>query len=286
MPQPDDEENTYQLDPEHVSELARLMRQSRFMTHAQGGLFSEHAIWPASRVLDLACGPGDWALDLARMYQDEGIEVVGIDISKLMIGYAQAQASASRMGNAMFLVGNVMKPLTFPDNYFDIVNARFLSFMPTTAWHQLLQECYRILKPGGTIRFTEAEAAISNSAAYEKLTLLVVQALNRAGQGFSRYGHFLGITAMLRTFLEKNDFSEVQERATVINYSYGQPAHEFQYQNYVIGASLILPFLLKHDVTSREEFEHLCDQMQSEMQERSFCSVSFMVTAWGKKPAF
>src|SRR5579859_6206340 len=135
MSQQDDAENTYQLDPEHVSELTRLIRQSRFMTHAQGGLFSDHPVLPASRVIDLACGPGDWALDLARAYKDDGIEVVGIDISNLMVGYAQAQAKASRIDNAAFFVGNVMKPLLFPNHHFDIVNARFLTFMPASAWH-------------------------------------------------------------------------------------------------------------------------------------------------------
>ncbi len=284
MSQHDNWENTYQLDPEHESELTRLIQQSRFMTNAQGGLFSDHALWPASRVLDLACGPGDWALDLAKAYRDEGIEVVGIDISKLMIEYAQAQAAAAKIENTTFLIGNVLLPLPFPDHHFDIVNARFLSFMPTPAWHPLLQECYRILKPGGSIRLTEGEATISNSPAFEKLTLLVVQALNKAGQGFSQNGHFIGITAMLRFFLESNGFSEVQERSTMVNYSYGQESHEFQYQNYVIGASLILPFLLKHNVTTSEEFAQVCKQMQSEMLERSFCAVSFTVTSLGKKP--
>lgn len=236
----DDGENLYQLDPEHESELIRLIRQARFMTNAQGGLLPERKILPASRVIDLACGPGDWALDLASEGRLEGIEVIGMDISKLMIDYARAQASAAQLENARFLVGDILKPLPFPDNHFDIINARFLSFMPNTAWHQLLQECYRVLKPGGLIRLTESEATISNSAAFDTLTLLVVQALNKGGRTFSHHGHFIGITAMVRSFLESNGFTDVQERAILLNYSYGQPAHEFQYQNYVIGSSMIL----------------------------------------------
>jgi len=280
----DDEENTYQLDPEHESELTRLIRQSRFMTNAQGGLFPEHVIWPASRIIDLACGSGDWALDLASAYRDEGVEVFGIDISKLMIEYAQAQATALQLTNATFTVGNLLKPLPFPDHHFDIVNARFLTFVPTTSWDQLLQECYRILKPGGLIRLTESEAALSNSPAFEKLTLMVVQALNKAGQGFSPNGHALSVTAMLRSFLENNGFQEVRERPTMINASYGQEFHEFQYQNYVIGSSMILPFLVKYDITTPTEFEQVFEQMRHEMQKRSFCSMNFLVTAWGEKP--
>lgn len=284
MSQQDNWENTYPLDPEHTSELIRLMRQSRFMTNAQGGLFPEHPIWPASRVLDLACGPGGWALDLARTHQAEDVEVIGIDVSKLMIDYARAQATAAQIANATFLVGNIMQPLPFPDHYFKIVNARFLTFMPASAWPQLLQECYRVLKSGGIIRLTECEAAISNSPAFEKLTLMIVQALNKAGQGFSHSGHFLGITTMLHFFLESNGFNTVQERATLINCSYGQEFHEFQYQNYVVGSAMILPFLLKYDMTSAEEFEQVCKQMQKEMLERSFCAANFLVTAWGEKP--
>src|SRR5437588_829451 len=129
----DNQENMYQLDPEHESELVRLSKQSRFMTNAQGGLFSDHVIWPASRVIDLACGPGDWALDLAQMGKNEGIEVVGLDISQLMIEYAQAQAEVAKIKNATFLVRNILQPLPFPDQHFDIINARFLSFMPNSA---------------------------------------------------------------------------------------------------------------------------------------------------------
>ena len=284
MSQQDDSENTYQVDPEHSSELTRLIRQSRFMTHALGGLFPDHPILPASRVLDLACGPGDWALDLASSHRDEGIEVIGVDISKLMTGYAQAQAEAAGLTNARFLVSNIMKPLTFPDHYFDIINARFMTFMPASAWHPLLQECYRVLKPGGVIRLVEAEVAFGNSPAYEKLTQLIVKALNQAGQGFSPGGYYLGITAMLRSLLESNGFQEVRERANIINYSFGQPAHEFQYQNYMVGSTLILPFLLKHEMTTPTEFEEICKQLQGEMLDRSFSSVSFITTAWGHKP--
>lgn len=280
----DDEEHTYQLDPEHESELTRLIRQSRFTTNAQGGLFPEHAIWPASRIIDLACGPGDWALDLASAYRDEGVEVFGIDISKRMIEYAKAQTIAAQLTNATFMVGNLLKPLPFPDDYFDIVNARFLTFLPTISWNQLLQECYRVLKPGGLIRLTESEAALSNSPAFEKLTLMVVRALNKAGQSFSPNGHAIGVTAVLRSFLEKNGFREIRERPIMINASYGQEFHEFQYQNYAIGASMILPFLLKYGVTTQAEFEQIFKLAKHEMQERSFCAMNFLVTAWGEKP--
>ncbi len=280
----DEGENLYQLDPEHESELIRLIRQSRFMTDAQGGLLPERKLLPASRVIDLACGPGDWALDLASEGRDQGVEVIGIDISRLMIEYAQAQASAAQIDNIRFLVGDILKPLPFPDGHFDIINARFLSFMPASAWHPLLQECYRVLKPGGVIRLTESEATLSNSPAFDKLTLMVVQALNKGGRGFAHHGHFIGITAMVRSFLESNGFTDVQERAILLNYSHGQPAHEFQYQNYVIGSSMILPFLLKYEITTAEEFEQTYQQMREEMLEHSFCAVCFMTTTWGEKP--
>jgi len=61
------------------------------------------------------------------------------------------------LNNASFLVMNLLKPLDFPDSSFDLVNARFINFLPAGAWSRLLQEFRRIARPDGIIRLTESE---------------------------------------------------------------------------------------------------------------------------------
>ncbi len=161
-------ENTYILDTEGAAEMARLTQQDRLLTKGMGGLFPERDdIAGMNAILDIACGPGGWVLDVAYTYAK--IEVVGIDINRSMIEYARAQAHVQGLDNARFQVMDALQPLDFPDDSFDLVNARFLvAFMPRTAWPRFLQECLRITKPGGTIRLTEFdEPGRTNSLAFE-----------------------------------------------------------------------------------------------------------------------
>ena len=86
---PPPSENTYILDAESGTEMARLMKQDRLLTQGMGGLFPERDdVSSMHAILDIACGPGGWVLDVAYAYPK--IEVVGIDISNTMIEYARA----------------------------------------------------------------------------------------------------------------------------------------------------------------------------------------------------
>jgi ubiquinone/menaquinone biosynthesis C-methylase UbiE len=75
-------------------------------------------------ILDIACGPGSWVLDVAFEYAKK--RVMGIDLSRLVIEYTRAQARVQGLDNASFKVMDALKPLELPDNSFDLVNARFL----------------------------------------------------------------------------------------------------------------------------------------------------------------
>src|SRR6266478_487898 len=152
---PPKNENTYFIDIESGAEMARLMNQDRFLTTIMGGVLSEQAdLSHVHDILDIACGPGGWVLDVAYAYPQ--INVVGIDISQGMIEYARAQAKVQLLDNASFINMDALKPLQFLDHSFDLVNTRLICpFMLTTAWPSLLQECMRITRPGGIARLTE-----------------------------------------------------------------------------------------------------------------------------------
>jgi len=161
-------ENTYVIDSENSAEMARLMRQDQLLTHEMGGLFPEGLdLANVSRILDVACGPGGWVLETAFLHSDT--EVVGIDISQNMIEYAQTQAKVQGLSNAHFRVMNALKSLDFSDSSFDLINMRLaVGFMLPEVWPQFLKECYRILKPGGIIRLTDAEWGFVNKPDTEK----------------------------------------------------------------------------------------------------------------------
>src|SRR6266436_6885658 len=116
---PNRRENIYFNDPESGAEMARLMDQDRLITRGMGGLFPERSdLSGIQRILDVACGPGGWAQEVAFAYPE--IEVVGFDISRAMIDYANAFARVQGLHNLSFQVMDILQPLTFPDSSFDL----------------------------------------------------------------------------------------------------------------------------------------------------------------------
>jgi hypothetical protein len=152
------------------------------------------------------------------------------------------------------------------------------------AWPQLVQECLRILRPGGVLRLTESEYGISNSLAFEQLSSLFTRALKLAGRSFSPDGHHIGITPMLAQFLRDAGYQNIRHMAHAVDYSAGTEAHEGFCQDFQLGLKLAQPFLIAVGVTTQEEADRLYQQTLEEMYSDSFRVVSFMLTVWGEKP--
>lgn len=281
--EPPSRQNDYFIDAESATEMARLMGQDHLITKGMGGAFSEQSdISTMHHILDLACGPGGWVLDVAFAYPT--VEVVGVDISETMIGYASAQAWTQQMNNASFRVMDVTKQLDFPEGSFDLVNARFLGFLPPAAWPRLIQECVRIIRPGGVIRLTESEWGFTNSPAYEKLYALFANGMKAAGQRFSPERPMLGITPMLGGFLRNAGFLNIQQKAHVIDFSIGTEEYEAFRQNWRVAFKLLEPFCVKMGVTTEEEFDQLYERLELEMLLDNFRGIMFLLTAWGERP--
>jgi len=190
-----DKSNTYLNDPESGGEMARLLDQDRTLTAAMGGLLPERDdIEHMHDVLDVACGPGGWVQELAFSYPH--LDVIGIDISKAMIEYAQMQARTRHLQNATFAVMNATLPLDFMDNSFDLVNVRTIAgFMKKWAWPNLIRECVRVLRPGGVLRMTETDNwGTTNSPAFSTLMDLSYLAIWLDEHSFDAGRHSFGIT--------------------------------------------------------------------------------------------
>ena len=277
-------EGSYVIDAESASEMARLMHQDHLMTERMGGLFPPTLdLSQVHDVLDLACGPGTWVLEVA--YANPEIEAFGVDISSRMIRYAQARAQSQQLPNARFQVADILQPLEFEDDSFDFVNARtIVGFMMPSLWPELLQECLRVSRPGGIIRLTELELGLSNSPANEKINGLLAKAGYLAKRSYSPDGLHIGITPMLSRFLRNAGCQDIQYAAHAIDFSAGSPAHEEFFQNMMIGLQLLQPFLLRLKVITQEEIDQLYQQALTEVQSDDFCAVMYYLSAWGRKP--
>src|SRR5579864_1015584 len=205
-PGPPDHDNKYFIT-DSEAELARLVEQERVISKALGGLLPEHAdqaafVAPFQRVLDVACGSGGWVLNMAQTYPH--LQIMGFDIDATMISYATTQAKVGKLENASFRVMNALDPLDYPDNFFDLVNARFLVVLGQSAWPQLMQELFRITRPGGFIRLTEVEDdSVTTSPAFERMMVIFLQACHLGTMTFSPTGRSTGPPPKLPYFLRK-----------------------------------------------------------------------------------
>jgi len=277
-------EKTYFIDSQSAAEMARLMDFDRYLTRAMGGPIEERTDYTnIHRILDIACGPGGWVLDMAAAHPE--IDVVGIDINRTAISYAQSQAKAQGLNNVTFRAMNAVEPLDFPDEYFELVNARSIgAFMPPVRWPEFVQDCKRILHHGGTLRLTEGEWSITNTPAMAKLNGLLMKAVQMAGLSFSPDGRHSGVVPVIAHFLKKAGFQDVSQRAHVVDFSAGMEANPIVYNDAKVFYQLIEPFILNMRLASREEYEQLYQQAMTEMLSDDFCGVHFLLTAWGTKP--
>jgi ubiquinone/menaquinone biosynthesis C-methylase UbiE len=91
---------------------------------------------------------------LARAVGPSG-QVVGIDPSVEMVGYAARKAGRAR--NLQFQVGTA-EALDLPDGQFDVVvTSLMLHHLPADLRMPALREMYRVLRPGGTLLVAEAQ---------------------------------------------------------------------------------------------------------------------------------
>jgi len=102
-------------------------------------------------VLDLCSALGGPARQIAKKY---GVMVKGVDMTETMLKKARERTKQAGLANMIeFHEGNVMD-LAFEDETVDVVWGQE-AWCYVTDKNKLIQEAYRVLKPGGKIGFTD-----------------------------------------------------------------------------------------------------------------------------------
>jgi len=122
------------LDQYHFEKLHHLLRLVDF----DG--------WRGRAVLEVGCGAG---VDLARFARG-GAEVSGVDLTHAAIALAQANFSQQGLSGHFEVADGERLP--FADHSFDLVYAHGV-VQYTASPQQLVNECHRVLKPGGQAVF-------------------------------------------------------------------------------------------------------------------------------------
>jgi SAM-dependent methyltransferase len=106
-------------------------------------------IQPGRHILDVTCGPGLYAVDLAK----EGCSVVGFDFGPVSIAYAHQLAQKEGVAaNCKFIEQDVLQA-DFGENEFDAALFIYgqLAVFPQEQAQMLLEKVVRALRPGGRL---------------------------------------------------------------------------------------------------------------------------------------
>ncbi len=134
----------YQWLYDAVSGLAALSvgGEGRFRRLALQGL----TILPETKVLDLCCGSGQATQILVEYSQN----VTGLDASPLSLKRARQNVPQAEYVEAF------AEDMPFADNLFDFVHTSVaMHEMEPTQLRKILNEVYRVLKPGGTFALVD-----------------------------------------------------------------------------------------------------------------------------------
>jgi SAM-dependent methyltransferase len=285
-PEPPDQDRKYFIS-DSETELSRLVEQEHLISKALGGLLPEHAdqaafVAPMQRVLDVACGTGGWILERAQTYPH--LQVIGFDTDANLISYAATQAKVGKLENAHFRVMNALDPLDYPDNFFDLVNARYLNVIGRAAWPQVMQELFRITRPGGFIRLTENEdVSATTSPAFDRMTFIFSQAAKLGHISFSPTGRTLGFPPKLPYFLRNAGCYDIRKHASILDWSAGTENHATASHDLKLFLRLLKPFMVDVGVATEEELEQLHRDIEVELLSEDFCAFWTFYTVWGQK---
>lgn len=278
--------NTYFVQGDATTnEAVRLQIQDRIITGVMGGVLSEQ-MQPSrfQEILDLGCGTGGWLIELAHTVPPPSL-LVGIDVNPAMLAYATSQAQAQQVNDRIqWREMDALGVLDFPSETFALVNLRFgLSFVRTWDWPRLLNECQRVCKPGGAIRFTDADLRVrSSSAALTQVFDLIVAAFYRAGRLFTPQGD--GLIRQLAPLLERAGLQNVETRVWVRQCQADTAEGQAAFEDITHLLRTIGPFLRKWSRVP-DNYDQLCQQALSDMQQPNFVTTSTLLTCWGIKPS-
>ena len=113
-------------------------------------LFSLAQLQPGQRALDVGCGVGTTAIQMARRYD---VGVTAVDIAPLMLERARRNVHQAGLDRKVEIQQGDILALRFPDDAFDRVIAEAVTMFVNR--RQAAAELVRVCRPGGMVLATE-----------------------------------------------------------------------------------------------------------------------------------
>ncbi len=137
--------------PDSAFKFMALGYKIRDLRLPRRNILKEVGIEPGFHVLDYGCGPGGYILPLAELVGAAG-KIYALDIHPLAVKAVRRIAAKKRLTNVEVILSDCETGL--PDNSVDVV-LLYDIFHALSDPDRILAELYRVLKPDGTLSFSD-----------------------------------------------------------------------------------------------------------------------------------
>ncbi|OJD29113.1 methyltransferase [Diplodia corticola] len=154
------------------------------------------------RIVDLGCGTGIWAMDVADAYPSA--DVLGIDISPIQPSWVPP--------NVRFVVDDVELPWTTSEaDKFDLVH--FVNLNACIGdWPALLRQCFDNLRPGGWLEAKETDTTSQSDDGSFPATCALYVLQETIRDAMDKCGRTMHAPARMKRWMEEAGFVDVTEQ--------------------------------------------------------------------------
>jgi ubiquinone/menaquinone biosynthesis C-methylase UbiE len=251
--------NTPYVFPKDVAEGGRLDLQHHLLKVAAGKNYRAPIRQPRA-ILDVACGTGIWAREMAQQFKRA--QVIGFDIDRTPL-----EAALERLGpggmfpkNFEFLEADALQRFPFEDESFDFTHARLIGpFVPASRWPDVVAEMVRVTRRGGYVELVDAEPANSPSQSYTILWEAVTRLLSLRGLN-------AGSGPYLADYLRQAGLPRVQERRFILGDGpLGNRQQQLLISDFLAALTSMQPIIVKSGMLSEVEYNSLLDSVRDEL---------------------
>ena len=264
---------------EGEAEISRLDLQHLMFRRELGDDFLAPVTNPRA-ILDVACGTGLWAREMARRFPQATI--IGFDINYEQIERSLAEGAAHGSDllpkNCTFVAGDALQRFMFAEDTFDLVMARATSaFMPTSRYPELIAEMARVTRPGGWIELRDFGLVRSGSRALTELTEFFQNLVAARGQ-------YPGAGPYLAELIARAGLRAIQVK-TVTARSGSQPSRggPMLLADYLALMERLSPIVERVGLTSQVRWQHLLEVARRETTSQS--AEGELTAAYGQREA-
>lgn len=180
------------------------------------------ALSPGDKVLDLATGTGDLAIDIAK--RSPGVTVVGVDPSVKMLEIGIGKIEKAGLTERISMQEGIGEDLPFEDNSFDALTIAF-GIRNCTDRPQALREMCRVVRPGGRVGVLElSEPKGGIMAPFARFH--IHQVIPRIGAWLSGAREYRYLQESIAAFPDAETFSTIIEECglemqDLVSFSFG-----------------------------------------------------------------